>query len=197
MLKSWFKSPALLIWDIENVRLPNNLAPGVVTTMLKSEFAVRDAVTAITPRSLFMIKQNHPSFIDVMVPHCDLMLASHKSKRSADYVLIHKIGEYIVKARGNGKIVLLTGDSDFLEPVQRALASGVEVQLLYVENKTSRALLELDYGENSPIEWRQFLKDKFGGVEIELPYDVVTNNAFVTKNVSQFTQTGLYSHPIC
>ena len=177
---------SLVVWDIENVRPPLSTPspmhpPGV--TLIDSYYHVRRelvgragydeqttrAICCVTPVSLKAMHKLRADWVDVLVPEVTVFLASsHRPKRSADFVLRREMSTFTseVVAQGKGiraRIVLMTGDEDFLEPAQHALKQGIDVQLVYCEGKTSRALLHLPY-RSPPLEWGTFLR----GAQTEL-----------------------------
>lgn len=173
---------AVLIWDLENVRLPDGVDPGIVVQAVKrrfmdrSFFAERRSLACVTPSSLHAMLARCPGLVDALVPFVDLALASPRNpKRGADYVLCRELAAFLDSRPPRGsRIVLLTGDGDFLGPVQRALRTpGIEVQLVYYAEGVAKSLLSLDYGigQPSPVDWRAFL-EKDGGVggPVVLPY---------------------------
>ena len=173
-----YKQDTILIWDIENVRLPNNVNPEKVIKVLKQAFMdptmtrPRKTVTCLTQKSLKAIQFTHPDFIDNVIDHMDVSMASSSNhSKNADYVLCREFQSFIDTYPRGSKIVLLSGDADFLEPVQRAIKLGFHVQLVYVDKKISHTLLELKYNKgHEPIEWTLFLKDALKMESLSFPY---------------------------
>ena len=163
---------ALVVWDIENVRLPRNLSAAAVIAEVKRAFVFsagfreHAAVCCVTPASLRAIAKQSPAFVHEAVPLMDVRLASHtRPKLGADFVLRRELGDFMDRYAASAaacRIVLLTGDADFLEPVQRALALGFDVQLVHYGPSASRLLLAQRYA-SPPVEWTRFLTDANDG----------------------------------
>ena len=170
------ESRSLVVWDIENVRaLSPRHPPGV--TLIDSYRHVRReligkagyeeqttrAICCVTPVSLKAMLKLNPNWVDILVPEVSVFLASYsRPKCSADFVLRREMTTFTsnVVAQGKGvraRIVLMTGDEDFLEPAQQALKQGIDVQLVYWEGMISGALLNLPY-LTPPVEWGAFLR---------------------------------------
>ena len=184
-------APTLVVWDIENVRAP--FAPDAGMTTLDALGHVRSrlvagagfdelrAVCCVTPASLRAMHAQSPRWLDGVVPELMVLVAScQHQKRGADYVLKREMARFVhdealkrVEKRGSqrARVVLLTGDCDFLEPVQSALRLGIDVQLVYYHGNVSPALLRLPY-RSAPVEWAAFLAACNGGVEPVLPYSL-------------------------
>eukprot|EP00198_Chlamydomonas_reinhardtii_P004633 XP_001693969.1 predicted protein [Chlamydomonas reinhardtii] len=176
----------LIVWDIENVRLPLSTAPGLtpknVVRYLKKHFIYGPGrtefrtVAALTERSLGRIRRDHPSFVEQVVPDLTLLLASAvHQKRNADVVLKKELHHFVTEhahlARscpGQLSIVLISGDEDFLEGVQGALAAGFSVELV-THDTASGALLAQGYAR-PPTLWSRFLRDASGVADVVLPY---------------------------
>ncbi|KAG2433865.1 hypothetical protein HXX76_008219 [Chlamydomonas incerta] len=176
----------LIVWDIENVRLPLSTAPGLtpknVVRYLKKHFIYGPGrtefrtVAALTERSLGRIRRDHPSFVEQVVPDLTLLLASAvHQKRNADVVLKKELHHFVTEhahlARscpGQLSIVLISGDEDFLEGVQGALAAGFAVELV-THDTASGALLAQGYAR-PPTLWSRFLRDASGVADVVLPY---------------------------
>ena len=195
---------AILIWDIENVRLPDNIDPGKVIMALKDKLmhpsttSQHRSVACLTQRSLKAIQYKHHDFIDSVIAHMDVSIASHVSpKKNADYVLCREMSAFMDTHPRGSKIVLLTGDADFLEPVQRAIKLGFQVQLVYVEKKVSHTLLELNYGRVKaanccqPIPWDKFLQDAFQlqADQLTFPYPPATTTTATATTATIATAT--------
>ena len=127
------------------------------------------SVCCVTPASLRAISKRIPGFLHDAVPLLDVRLASH-SKLGADFVLRRALGKFMDHTSVGRRIVLLTGDADFLEPVQRALDIGIDVQLVHFESSSSRLLVGQRYA-SPPVEWMRFLTDLNGGATPDMPYD--------------------------
>ncbi|KAG2446472.1 hypothetical protein HYH02_008463 [Chlamydomonas schloesseri] len=176
----------LIVWDIENVRLPLCTAPGLtpknVVRYLKKHFIYGPGrtefrtVAALTERSLGRIRRDHPAFVEQVVPDLTLLLASAvHQKRNADVVLKKELHQFVTEhahlARscpGQLSIVLISGDEDFLEAVQGALAAGFAVELV-THDTASGALLAQGYAR-PPTLWSRFLRDASGVADVVLPY---------------------------
>lgn len=168
---------ALIVWDIENTRLPHEVAPLAVLRALKRRF-VQDAgflehktVCCVTPFSLRAIQARWPTFLADLVPHMDVALAPvRQPKCSADYVLAREISAFCrsVPRSSGARLVLLTGDADFLGPVQGALAHGVDVRLVHPVCGGARALVS-QVGPEARDEWEPFLAGLNGGAPVTLP----------------------------
>ncbi|PNH11776.1 hypothetical protein TSOC_001388 [Tetrabaena socialis] len=180
------RSLCLIVWDIENVRLPLNTAPGLspkhVVRYLKKHFIYAPCrteyrtVAAVTERSLNRIRRDHPSFVEQVIPDLTLLMASAQhAKRNADVVLKKELHMFCMEhahtARcnpGQLTIVLISGDEDFLEPVQAALQAGFGVELL-THDTASGALLAQGYSHR-PTLWSAFLRACSGVQQVVLPY---------------------------
>ncbi|KXZ53257.1 hypothetical protein GPECTOR_7g1151 [Gonium pectorale] len=185
----------LIVWDIENVRLPLNTAPGLsprhVVQYLKKHFIFGHGrteyrtVAAVTERSLAAIRRNHPDFVEQVVPDLTLLLASAQhAKRNADVALKKELHHFTTElahiARscpGQLSIVLISGDEDFLEAVQGAMQAGFAVQLV-THDTASGALLAQGYSR-PPLLWSDFLRSASGVRDVMLPYGATsTSNAY-------------------
>jgi hypothetical protein len=119
-------NPILVIWDIENVRLP--LPPISPSSVIE---AVRKAAVApftrgnvkitccVSPMSLRAMEKRCPTFVRDAVPMMDLRIAcdARAPKLGADYVLQREMTAFMQTAPRGARIVLITGDADFLGPV--------------------------------------------------------------------------------
>ncbi len=160
------------MWDIENVRLPRNMSAAAVIAEVKRAFVhsagfrEHAAVCCVTPASLRAMAKQSPAFVHEAVPLIDVRLASHsRPKLGADFVLRRELGAFMDRFAASAascRIVLLTGDADFLEPVQRALALGFDVRLVHHGPSASRLLLAQRYA-SPPVEWTRFLTAANGG----------------------------------
>jgi hypothetical protein len=172
---------ALILWDIENVRPPPGVSAAAAARLLKERFvrscgfAERRTVCCLTPRSLREIEARSPLFVDDATPEMSIVLASHRRpKLSADYALKRELSLFLeeeqelaqaaaTKARkktgasGRSRVVLVTGDADFLEPVQHALRMGADVQLVHDGACASRTLLRVPPYVSPPVEWADLL----------------------------------------
>lgn len=175
--------PALVLWDIENVRAPlaasSSMTMGDALRHIRQRlvydagFTEHRAVCCVTPGSLKAMHAQSSKWLEAAVPEMTVMLAAQfHPKRGADVVLKQELSrftrEHWARAR-HTRIVLLTGDEDFLEPAQHALAQGFDVQLVYYGPSASEALLRLPF-RSPPIEWRAFLASCNNGVVPELSY---------------------------
>ncbi|KAG2486485.1 hypothetical protein HYH03_014789 [Edaphochlamys debaryana] len=176
----------VIIWDIENVRLPLPTSPALsprhVIRYLKKHFIYGPGrteyrtVAAVTERSLARIRRDHPGFVEQVVPDLTLLMASAvHAKRNADVVLKKELHQFVLEhahtARacpGQLTIVLISGDEDFLEPVQGALQAGFSVQLV-THDTASGALLAQGYA-GPPLLWSAFLRGCSGVQDLVLPY---------------------------
>ncbi|GFR47955.1 hypothetical protein Agub_g9759 [Astrephomene gubernaculifera] len=176
----------LIAWDIENVRLPLNTAPGLsprhIVRYLKKHFIYTPGrteyrtVAAVTERSLNRIRRDHPAFVEHVVPDLTLLMASAvHAKRNADVMLKKELHHFTTEhahlARahpGQLTIVLISGDEDFLEPVQGALQAGFNVELL-THDTASGALMAQGYSR-PPGLWSAFLRGCSGVQQLVLPY---------------------------
>ena len=164
-----------VVWDIENVAPP--LPPA---SMLKTLLALAESksesksestsnnktppsiVCCVTALSLRRIEKDFPEFMRDVVTMMDVRIASLVPKRGADYVLNLEIMRFCTRDIARRKrLVLLTGDADFLGPVQVALENGVDVQLIYLKESCSRVLLDLAW-KSKPIEYMDFLRSVHG-----------------------------------
>lgn len=181
---------AIVIWDIENVRLPTSLPPGAVFEALRRRFGVGvdgpvRIVCCVTPRSLPVIERRCPAFLASAVPaQVEVRVASAtRQKLGADFVLKTEMAEFmqlhassclrIDEAEAAPRIVLMTGDADFLEPMQRAVRLGFDVRLVHYAGNSSRALVNGWTGldGDGPVEWARMLADELnGGADVALPY---------------------------
>ena len=170
------------MWDIENVRLPSNMSVTSVIHAVKRAFVTsagfseHASVCCVTPVSLRAMIRHRAGFVHETVPLMDIRVASEsRSKLGADFVLRRELGKFMdgfAKRATSCRIVLLTGDVDFLEPVQRALGLGFDVQLVHFGRNASRLLVDQRYAARSPpVEWERFLTDANGGTAVDLPYD--------------------------
>jgi hypothetical protein len=158
---------ATVVWDIENVRLPtNSLSPSAVVAAIRKEFLVGydcvSFVCCVTPRSLAAIEKQNSAFLKEMVPLVDIRVASARSsKLGADFVLKKVLSDFVEKhscaAKKPHRIVLLTGDADFLESAQRATRLGFDIQIVHYGKTSSRSLIDQPY-MNAPVEWSSFLE---------------------------------------
>ena len=158
-----------VIWDIENVRPPLPPAPLLKTLSALSQLASSTQsrripiVCCVTTLSLRRIEKELPTFMRDAVTLMDVRIASLVPKRGADYVLNLEILRLCSHGGTDTKkrIVLLTGDADFLGPVQVALENGVDVQLIYKKESCAKVLLDLKYS-SKPIEYMEFLRTVHG-----------------------------------
>ena len=166
----------MVVWDIENVRPPplikrnrrgHALTPAAVLQEVKRAFvtdagyAEHAAVCCLTSVSLQDMERTYPSFVQDLVLAMDVRVGSRKCpKLAADFVLKREMARFVHRHAGQeARIVLLTGDADFLEPVQLALLQGIDVQLVYQSGSVARTLLSLPYA-SPPVEWGRFLEEK-------------------------------------
>ena len=171
---------ALVVWDIENVRLPRNMSTAAVISEVKRAFVFsagfveHASICCMTPVSLHAMTKQSSAFVHEAVPLMDIRIASHsRPKLGADFVLRRELGLFMDRFSASAatcRIVLLTGDVDFLEPVQRAIRMGFDVLLVHYGKSTSRLLLDQLYS-TPPVEWVSFLARANGGVAPELSYD--------------------------
>jgi hypothetical protein len=173
------RNPAIVVWDIENVRLP--LPPLSTTSAIQAVKRAFDIdgdsmmVCAVTQSSLRAMEKTWPSFLREMVPLMDVRLGcASRPKLGADFVLRRELSAFMDRnaaVANKSRIVLLTGDGDYLEPVQQALRLGFDVQLVHYGPNTSPALLAQPY-VSPPVEWVGFLADALnGGVAPAMPYE--------------------------
>ena len=170
---------AILVWDIENVRLPLNMSVASVVAEVKrafvfaAGFSEHASVCCLTPLSLRAMAKLSPGFVHEAVPLMDIRLASDsRAKLGADFVLRRELGTFMdrfASSASSCRIVLLTGDADFLEPVQRALRLGFDVLLVHFGRSSSRLLVGQRYA-SPPVEWERFLTDANGGTAPYMPY---------------------------
>ncbi|GIL54405.1 hypothetical protein Vafri_9804 [Volvox africanus] len=126
-------------------------------------------VAAVTPKSLNIIRKKYPNFVEQVVPELTLLVASaEEPKRNADVMLKKELYRFVSEhahiarhSPGQLTVVLLSGDEDFLEPVQVALNSGFAVELMHHE-QPSWALLSQQGYARPPLLWADFLKERSG-----------------------------------
>ncbi|GIL54404.1 hypothetical protein Vafri_9804 [Volvox africanus] len=180
----------LIVWDIENVRCPRGngqsdplLTPSKVLGYIKQHFIYElgrmeyRTVAAVTPKSLNIIRKKYPNFVEQVVPELTLLVASaEEPKRNADVMLKKELYRFVSEhahiarhSPGQLTVVLLSGDEDFLEPVQVALNSGFAVELMHHE-QPSWALLSQQGYARPPLLWADFLKERSGTTQVNLPY---------------------------
>jgi hypothetical protein len=186
---------ALLVWDIENIRLPKEIAPLDVLLAIKQRFIDESGYTehrsicCVTHLSLRAIEKQWPAFLSDVVPHMDVALApAHRAKCDADYVLRKEMSRFCHTFASSARkmIVLLTGDADFIEPIQAARRSGCAVNIIYNATNASR-LIKTTVGS---CEWGTFLKEVNCGNDVTLPYDENENeNVVVSASASASTST--------
>lgn len=171
-------SSIIVIWDIENVRIPHSMCPGTVIDMVRrkfvSTFASARVVCCVTSCSLRAIERALPTFTRDAVPRMEVRVAAgYCPKLGADYVLRTAMAEFMelhAASAHSACIVLLTGDADFIEPLQRAARVGFDVKLVHCALNSSRALVESCSGVEL-VEWSRLLADELnGGVDVEMPY---------------------------
>ena len=183
---------ALLVWDMENVRLPDNpdspqkddvvwsktpcpsinmghlisqIKQGYMDPLFYKEWR---ATACITRVSLKAIEKKHPDFVDQMVPYIDITLASSYKKTNADYVLAREISTFLDSRPIPGsRLILLTGDGDFLGSVQRAIKMGIEVHVISYAASTSKVLVG---AATYHYDWRDLLEKELIGGQVTLPY---------------------------
>ncbi|EFJ42542.1 hypothetical protein VOLCADRAFT_97315 [Volvox carteri f. nagariensis] len=181
----------LIVWDIENVRCPRGngpwdsvLTPAKVLGYIKQHFIYEPGrveyrtVAAVTPKSLSIVQKRYAGFVEQMVPELTLLVASaQEPKRNADVMLKKELYRFVSEhahiARlypGQLTVVLLSGDEDFLEPVQVALNSGFAVELMH-HDKPSWALRNQQGYARPPLLWADFLKERSGADVVNLPYN--------------------------
>jgi hypothetical protein len=173
------QAQALLVWDIENIRLPKEITPLNVLFAIKQRF-IKDSgytehksICCVTHVSLRAIEKQWPAFLSDVVPHMDVELApARRAKCDADYVLRREMSRFChaFASSAKKKIVLLTGDADFVEPIQAAHRSGCDVHLIYNATNASRFITTTQSTFGS-CEWAGFLKDVNDGIDVTLPYD--------------------------
>jgi len=177
-MQSYDERPfALFVWDMENVRLPDasdtlsisdlvsNLKNGFMDPKYYKEWRT---TACITRTSLKAIEKRHPDFIDQMVPYIDITLASSFKKVNADYVLKRELSTFLDShaASPHSRIILLSGDGDFLGCVQRAIKMGIEVHVVSYSGATSKVL---QGAATRHYDWRSLLEEMTGGT-VTLPY---------------------------
>ncbi|GIL74154.1 hypothetical protein Vretimale_4816 [Volvox reticuliferus] len=180
----------LIVWDIENVRCPRGngqwdplLTPAKVLGYIKEHFIYHPGrmeyrtVAAVTPKSLNIIRKKYPNFVEQVVPELTLLVASaQEPKRNADVMLKKELYRFISEhahiarhSPGQLTVVLLSGDEDFLEPVQVALNSGFAVELMHHEHPSWTLRSQQGYAR-PPLLWADFLKECSGVTQVNLPY---------------------------
>lgn len=176
---------AIILWDIENVRLPMppGPTPAAVLMALKQRFVFsagfveHKTVCCVTRTSLHAIERSWPRFAGDVVPHMDVCIGSHTTtKFAADYVLCRELSSFMREQAahaGRCRIVLLTGDADFTEPIQRAVRMGFDVQLVHYGESTACTLLELPV---TRVEWTHFVSDMDTDVVPVFPYGAVLDD---------------------
>ena len=126
------------------------------------------ATACITRVSLKAIEKKHPDFVDQMVPYIDITLASSYKKTNADYVLAREISTFLDSRPIPGsRLILLTGDGDFLGSVQRAIKMGIEVHVISYAASTSKVLVG---AATYHYDWRDLLEKELIGGQVTLPY---------------------------
>lgn len=192
------RSPAIVIWDIENVRLP--LPPLSTTSTIQAvkrtfiadkghDLSDAMMVCALTETSLRAMERTWPSFLREMVPLMDVRLGcASRPKLGADFVLRRELSAFMdryTRVASRSRIVLLTGDVDYLEPVQQALRLGFDVQLVHYGPNTSAALLAQPY-VSPPVEWVGFLADALNdGISPAMPYETKEQRDAKTKAMEE------------
>ena len=95
---------AIILWDIENVRLPMppGPTPAAVLMALKQRFVFsagfveHKTVCCVTRTSLHAIERSWPRFAGDVVPHMDVCIGSHTTtKFAADYVLCRELSSFM------------------------------------------------------------------------------------------------------
>ena len=172
----------LFLWDIENVRTPvenHVLPPAHLVRCIKDRFVrgqgcvEHRSVCSVTPASLHAIERACPTFVDQVTPELTVVLASYRQpKIGADYALQRELSIFLERPTPHKKrVVLVTGDADFLEPVQRALRAGVDVVLIHYEATSSHVLVTVPPYASPPIAWSAFLAECSPSVPApRLPY---------------------------
>lgn len=178
-----------IFWDVENVRLPkaihktddfslSSIVESMRYRLCESDGFKVDAVTCgVTLSSLQAIEHFHglryPSIVDQLAMHADIIVSSRHPKCGADYIIKREIDKFIdshahsvAKGETRARIVLLSGDADFVLSMQRAIRLGFETRIVYVRTRESPLLLGLPHSLCS-VEWTDFLKniaghDRFG-----------------------------------
>ena len=119
-----------------------------------------------------MLKTN-PTSMDDLVLSVQVRVASdRKPKLSSDFVLKQEMerfmDDHIDEARianktnkNRPRIVLITGDADFVEPALRAVRLGFDVVLLHYGANSSPALVGQWY-RREPVEWSSFIANSIG-----------------------------------
>ena len=159
------KKVAIVIWDIENVRLPAApIKPGDVVRAIKQTFAtdagfpMPSMVCCVTPCSLRAMERKWPAFVHDVVADMDIRVASKsRPKLGSDYVLKRVFTDFIdahAECAHDARVILITGDADFIEPVQRATRLGFDVQLVCYGGNASRFLLP---AATACTDWETFL----------------------------------------
>jgi hypothetical protein len=125
------------------------------------------------------MEKTWPGFLSDAVPLMDVRTGcATRPKLGADFVLKRELSAFIdryARVANTCRIVLLTGDADFLEPVQHALRLGFDVQLVHDGHSSSAALLKQPY-KTPPVEWVVFLADTLNnGVVPDMPYHTNDN----------------------
>ncbi|GFR47954.1 hypothetical protein Agub_g9758 [Astrephomene gubernaculifera] len=178
----------LIVWDLENVRLPHStaegLSPGDVIGYIKNHYINQfdpprceyRTLGAITPASLHQIEAIHPDFVTEAVSQMTLILASKRDKKLDVDVMLKKEINRFVRDHGHQArahpwrhtIVLIAGDKDYLEPLQGAREEGFNVELLARGDSSTTQVMQ-SQGTFTP--WLEFLRFYSGQQNIQLPYE--------------------------
>ena len=165
--------PAIIVWDIENVLLPHNIPVDVIVNYLKQRFITSQGfyeyktVCGITTRSLTYIEGFNRSFLEDALPVMTVLMSSRNHKKLAsDFALSRELSQFthdmldrVKREPMSARIILLTGDCDFLEPFLRAQQQGFDVQLIHDTQNASK-IYKNNIVTNSPaVKWQDILND--------------------------------------
>lgn len=181
----------LIVWDFQNVRIPNELEPVEVLRFLYNSFIAKagprrcwgcyGAFTDLTKRMVGEKRFNQFTSNGVLNV---MMLNAPGGPRKTDDT-DHPLKEVMmnftvdcIRGHKDGVILLITGDADFVRPAVWCRQQGcVRLELLYYEGTVSRDIRALD--ASWKMEWRQFLDAMTGGArQWTFPYPSNMNNGW-------------------
>jgi len=153
-IKVLFRTPAAIIWDIENINMPRDIKLSDV----KNELLILASNHYADVKSFTVIGSNC-QFRDSLKLELDKNDIAFKNitsgkKNAADMSILY----YIMKLKSVNpppyKIILITGDSDFTELIYQLRDSSYEVILVHL----NESRLELVESASYSISWTELLK---------------------------------------
>ena len=161
----------LIIWDIENVRIPTELKPAGVLAALKRAFVKKDgrrfcgifsactlrSLTAMGPDRVDELASN--GYLNVRMLHASGN--TFRKTAGSDNLLIEIMLDFTmgcVLSRRRGTILLITGDADFVRPTMWCAGQGCSIELMFHFPVASREIkgMKCDWS----MKWENFLRSQ-------------------------------------